>query len=111
MKLITDLKDQFDLQTLDIINCLLTDAWSANEIDEEFGWDLPVLYNDLKQVYEMGLIDWSGKGSGQGKMPSKKAFPETRFYITELAKKLFSEESFNDEACRLVYNKSFGSNF
>ena len=72
MKLITDLKDQLDLQTLDIINYLLTDACSANEIDEEFGWDLPVIYNDLNQLYEMGLIDWSGKGSGLGRMPSKR---------------------------------------
>ncbi len=97
----------FDLTDIDILDTLYPDvACTPEEFEEDFGMDIGNLFHDFKNLYEKGIVDWSGEQvEGKKKMPHYKKFSKTKFFITPLGRTLFNDKGFNNNAYLGAYQK------
>ncbi len=95
----------FDLTDIDILDTLYPDvACTPEEFESDFG--MGKLFYDFKNLYEKGIVDWSGQQiTGKKKMPHYKKFSKTKFFMTPLGRTLFNDKEFNNNAYLGAYQK------
>ncbi len=99
--------DSFDLTEIDILDTLYPDiACTPEDFEEDFGMDIGNLFHDFKNLYDNGIVDWSGEQEvGKKKMPHYKKFSKTKFFMTPLGRTLFNDKDFSNASYFGAYQK------